>query len=247
MTINKHVKDWWTEDYDVKYEDFYVENAKWIFEEPWVNGRVKKILLTVALSIGYAQINIQNWGSLEGALGYLLYGFAMFTIAQFFYVIREYDANDSMSTIFYIAIVITFLTLKNHFSMLAILLFALIAAVAFAYMFFVRPLQSMKFKRHMEERMEQMEREEEEADKQSYKNWEAKYKAYRQGIPEADVTNDDPILEEAKKLFTGYTDTKEMLKSRYRILAKKYHPDNGGDEHMFQCISMVYEELQKNI
>jgi DnaJ-class molecular chaperone len=42
-------------------------------------------------------------------------------------------------------------------------------------------------------------------------------------------------------------ETKDMLKNRYRQLAKQYHPDNGGDEHMFQCVSEVYDELQSKI
>ena len=54
----------------------------------------------------------------------------------------------------------------------------------------------------------------------------------------------DPNEELAKKLFEDFGDTFADLKKRYRQLAKKYHPDVGGDEEAFKAIVSKYETLK---
>ena len=39
--------------------------------------------------------------------------------------------------------------------------------------------------------------------------------------------------------------TPDQIKRRYRTLAKKYHPDRGGDPHKMQKIIAAYEILMK--
>ncbi|HLJ32965.1 MAG TPA: J domain-containing protein [Ktedonobacteraceae bacterium] len=39
--------------------------------------------------------------------------------------------------------------------------------------------------------------------------------------------------------------TPEQIKRRYRTLAKRYHPDRGGDQHEMQRIIAAYEFLSK--
>ena len=95
----------------------------------------------------------------------------------------------------------------------------------------------------MEERIAEEEAEEEKEEQEAYKEWERGYKEYRYGLPEYDVPKDDPMLVEARKLFEGYTETLQMVKTRYRQLAKMYHPDKGGDTNFFQCVIEAYEEL----
>jgi DnaJ-domain-containing protein 1 len=39
--------------------------------------------------------------------------------------------------------------------------------------------------------------------------------------------------------------TPQQIKRRYRVLAKKYHPDRGGDQQQMQRIIAAYEFLTK--
>ncbi len=39
--------------------------------------------------------------------------------------------------------------------------------------------------------------------------------------------------------------TPQQIKRRYRVLAKKYHPDRGGDQRQMQRIIAAYELLMK--
>lgn len=39
--------------------------------------------------------------------------------------------------------------------------------------------------------------------------------------------------------------TRQQIKRRYRVLAKKYHPDRGGDPRQMQRIIAAYEVLMK--
>jgi len=40
--------------------------------------------------------------------------------------------------------------------------------------------------------------------------------------------------------------TPQQIKRRYRTLAKRYHPDRGGDQKEMQCIIAAYECLKKD-
>lgn len=40
--------------------------------------------------------------------------------------------------------------------------------------------------------------------------------------------------------------TRQQIKRRYRTLAKKYHPDRGGDQRQMQRIIAAYELLMKD-
>ena len=40
--------------------------------------------------------------------------------------------------------------------------------------------------------------------------------------------------------------TPQQIKHRYRVLAKRYHPDRGGDHHQMQRIIAAYDFLMKN-
>jgi curved DNA-binding protein CbpA len=39
--------------------------------------------------------------------------------------------------------------------------------------------------------------------------------------------------------------TPQQIKRRYRVLAKRYHPDRGGDQQQMQRIIAAYEFLTK--
>jgi len=40
--------------------------------------------------------------------------------------------------------------------------------------------------------------------------------------------------------------TRQQIKRRYRSLAKRYHPDRGGDQRQMQRIIAAYELLMKD-
>jgi len=55
-----------------------------------------------------------------------------------------------------------------------------------------------------------------------------------------------PIVVRAFELFEFALDSKptpKMIKKKYRELAKKYHPDKGGDEKTMKEITAAYELL----
>jgi curved DNA-binding protein CbpA len=47
------------------------------------------------------------------------------------------------------------------------------------------------------------------------------------------------------KYFEGCTSLDEV-KSRYKELALKHHPDRGGDTKTMQAINLEYESIKKN-
>ena len=60
MTINEYIKRWCEEDYDVKYEDFYVENAKWTIEKEWYYGGIGNGILSILICGAFAFFNHQK-------------------------------------------------------------------------------------------------------------------------------------------------------------------------------------------
>lgn len=54
------------------------------------------------------------------------------------------------------------------------------------------------------------------------------------------------ISKKSSGYFTGCT-TKKQLKTRFRELVKKHHPDNGGDRNAFEDIQNEYENMLKRI
>ncbi len=58
-----------------------------------------------------------------------------------------------------------------------------------------------------------------------------------------------PILERQQALaLMGLppTATRQQIKRRYRELAKKHHPDRGGDSHDMQRLVAAYQLLMKD-
>ena len=248
MKNNEYVKKWYDESYDVRYEDFYMDNAYWVAGRQWIGGGIKNGIFAIVVAFCTFILYGNGHPTFAPAILGAFFGFAITSISFFIYAIREYDANDWQTS--KIAYIFTFLFLiftKGKVHVAIQWIFSIAGTGLYIYLSFVKPIQMFKVKREMKKKMKQMEEEEEAADKASYAKWEESYKAFRYGLPEFDIPTDDPMMIEARKLFEGYTDNKEMLKTRYRQLAKKAHPDNGGDEHMFACIIDVYEELKNKV
>lgn len=53
---------------------------------------------------------------------------------------------------------------------------------------------------------------------------------------------------EALKIFGmtyGHIHNKTLIKKKYKELAKKFHPDSGGDDVLMAKINLAYEKIQK--
>ena len=86
MTVNEYVKKWCDEDYDVRKEDFYVENAYYTADKEWAISGFKHGLF--ALAIGIGTIVIGNNGFFGGLVSGLS-NMGILTICFWFYAIRN--------------------------------------------------------------------------------------------------------------------------------------------------------------
>ena len=243
MTVNKYVKQWCNEEYDVRKEDFYVENAFYVAEREWANGGFKHGM--IALAITFLSPLVGGNNMLEAILNACMFIGAL-TICFWVYGIREYDANScETSKPIYIMTFLALLILKNRTPVVLHWLFAIASMVLYVYLTLVRPIKFRAVAEKMKQRILKEEEEAEEASKKSYAQWEANFKYQRYGLPSGNVDGEDPMIMEARGFFDGYTTDKHVLKSRYRQLMKAHHPDRGGNEKLCQCIIAVYEELSK--
>jgi hypothetical protein len=243
MTINPDVKKWVDEDYDVKHEDYYVENAFYTAQYEWARSGWKHGLFAFLVGL----FHMWAWFA---APEHVLEGFVnigILTICYWFYGIRNFDANCvTTGGGFYIMMAIFLFITKGKMNTLQQILFAIPSCSLWVYLSIIRPIKFRETKKKMEARWDEMEREEEEAAKKEYEKYKKGYEQFRYGLPESEVVNDsDPKMTEARKLFEGYTDNKDMLKTRYRQLAKQHHPDKGGDAEMFKAVAALYHEYNK--
>lgn len=246
MTINDYVKRWCDEDYDVRKEDFYVENAYYVAEREWAVSGFKHGLF--ALVVAAATILTADGSVAESILDAFV-NIGIMAVCFFLFGIRDYGANDVGTSLgIYIMTAILLFATKPRVSDLIQIAFAIPAFAVYVYLSFVRPAKFLKMHKKMKQRIIQEEQEEEEADRAAHESWERSYKAYRYGLPEAEAAEKgDPMMKEARALFENYSENKQMLKSRYRQLMKEHHPDRGGNERLCQCIIAVYEELNQKV
>jgi hypothetical protein len=247
MTINIYVKKWCDEEYDVRKEDFYVENAHYITDRCWALGGLKHG--TIALFVSFAIAIFSATNSTIDIISNALVNLGILTTCFWLFGIRQYNANSpETSFMLYLMTAVMLFVGKNKAPISIQYVSAVASCILFVYLSIVRPIKFIPMHRRMKKRMVAEEKEEEEASAQSYSQWEHSYKAFRYGLPESEqqTVESDPEMIKARQLFEGYQQDKQMLKTRYRQLAKQYHPDKGGDTKLFQCIITVYEELCQN-
>ena len=248
MTVNVYVKKWCEEDYDIRKEDFYVENAYYVAGREWASSGWKHgvMSLVIAYFVGYIGFCCDNPRCVLDALVTL----GIFTVSYWLYGIRNFNANSPETGLIVYGMTLLFLFItKGKVSVATQILFAIPSCILFVFLAIVNPIKFSKVASHIKERMAQEEQEEARESTKRYSKWESQYKAFRYGLPESEqkVPDNDPNMVEARNLFAGYSNDKQMLKARYRQLAKQYHPDRGGDTKLFQCIIEVYEELNRII
>lgn len=239
MIIDNYVKRWCYEEYDLKDEDFFIQQAYWTVNRGWNAGAVKHGIIAAIVSSLYACFTTSP---IYNALVLL----SVMTVSFILHGLRKYDAQKWGTGVFvYFTSLIVMLLSRKYISEAIQWIFAIVGLVGYVYLTFVKPIRFRKVTKELKKKIIEMEEREETEDKQFYEQWEADYKAYREGLPMFETSNEDPDMIKARKLFEGFENSKEALKTRYRTLAKKEHPDNGGDEHMFACIVDVYEELSQ--
>lgn len=238
MTINIYAKKWVEEDYDMKNEAFYLENAKWMIERIWITGCIKRGIKILLFATIYGAFS----SDIATFISNTLFALTPLSIAEFFYLIRKCEADPCSGIMYFASLILCFIT-KPFMVGVLLMPFQLIGMLIFAYIVAIRPIIALKQKKIMKQKMEEMENFEEEQDKKNYSKWEYEYNSYRNCLMEHRDEITESMMKEASELFEGYTSTRTLLKSRYHQLAKEYHPDCGGDEKRFQCISCVYEKL----
>lgn len=245
MVINSYAKKWCEEDYDIKKEDFYVENAYYIAKRQWAKAALKHAIIPILMFLFTFVFCVQESSSMD-ALKNALFNGGVFTAAFWFFGIRKYDANDPWASKgIYVALPILLFLTRFRVSDVWIWLFGIGCIPLFLYLTVYRYIDYYRAARKIKKRIIEEEKEEADASQQSYEKWKNQYKTYRFGIPETIVHDDDPLLTQARELFVGYTDNPQALKTRFRQLLKQHHPDAGGDTEFCQRIIKVYEEYQK--
>lgn len=246
MTINHYAKKWCEEDYDIRKEDFYMENAYYVAKREWISAAIKHGIISLIISIAIFMFG----GAADvfsGILG-LFVNIGILTICFWLYGMRSIDANSPETGIVIYILTLIFLSLvKMKCGELVQMLFVVCTIPMYIYLTIVSPIKFKDVVNNIKKRIREEEEENARADKESYSKWESEYKAYRYGLPAGNIAYDNPLLKEARKLFDGYTSDRQMLKTRYRQLAKQYHPDRGGDTELFRCIIEIYEEFAKNL
>ena len=168
MIINLYAKDWVEENYNIKNEHLYMENARWLVEEPWYRNGIRTGCIYVGICLIYAFFNSTNPTVIFDTLMLL----AALTMANFFYMIREYDANDSTcSVIMYVATLIFLYLIKPHVGVAGQLAFVIVGIILFIILMLIVPVSMIKRKKQMEQIMKELDVLQEESDKQSYEKF----------------------------------------------------------------------------
>jgi hypothetical protein len=248
MTVNEYVRQWCDEDYDINKEDFYMQNAYYVASRERAIGGFKHGVVVMIISV--LMIVFGSRTDIGKTIINALSTLGALTVCFWFYAAQEYDANSWESSKPHYIMIALFLLWTNIYVNDSIrILFIIASGALFVYLTFINPLLFIISAIKMRDRMKMEENEEDERDRAAYAKWENSYKAFRYGLPEMEVdgTESDPVMAEARAMFEGYTDNLQVLKTRYRQLAKQHHPDRGGDTKMFQCISAIYDELKQII
>ena len=201
MIINKYVQQWCDEDYDVRKEAFYIDNAYYVVGRQWANNG----FLHRWIGLGFFVLSL-FWNINCDSTAPIVHAFAItgiLSICFWFHGIIEFDANETgSSSLFHKMALIFFWILKQKLPLFGVIVLAAVGMFFYVKYGWVDPIKFDKtIRKKMDERLEEEEKEEEKAEQDAYKDWERAYKEYRYGLPEYDVPKDDPMLVEARKLL----------------------------------------------
>ena len=267
MTINDDFKSWCADSYDKTHEDYYIKNAYYIADRERVSFEKRQGILAILIGILY--LGSRQTGQVHASIIEMCYWFcaaaSIVLIASYLCGIVRYDANDySFATATYIISVssgaimlamIMGLQKQSIFFMISISLMTILRMIT---VLIVHPMQFYKMNKDFRKETIRFA----EFKKKAYEN------AYKQKANQANNTEYDDEqknhekrvenqnahfyeseeMQRALHLFDNCDHSdKNALKRRYRLLAKQYHPDHGGDTNFFQCVVAVYEMLSDKI
>lgn len=263
MTVNKYASDWVTENYDFEEDKFYTNHARYTVYRKWAKGfeyhTITCFVIAFLLSLLVDQV--------EDKIALFFCTGAIMGVAFLSYALCAYGAgHTARGTSTYIVFIFStfhFLnSLNNRGLMNAISLAASLVYIAAACYFIFK---AWTIKREMKEDVKAKEARDDQKEQEAYNNarradYEATHQSescyeqeyayqnqYQQQSYEAPKKEVNPKQEEAMKLFEGYDTDAKTLKIRYRELARKYHPDHGGDTELMTFINNAYEELKKKL
>lgn len=234
MTINRYTEAWCYEKYATDREDFFVDNAYYVVDREW-NDICRKIMFFAPVVY-----MITAFLGVQVALGFA----SVVVFTYFMYGIRKIDANDTDMK--HPSVMMAVFLGWSLFKMpdLVVQIFIAINIAMYIYMVFFKTAKYRKNKSRVESNIEEEDYKEEEEAKKYYSSWKQHAKEdsyYEQSYSAPHTETVDPLEAEAERLFAGYTDNKDILKTRYRQLAKTHHPDHGGNEELFKRINNYYE------
>ena len=243
MRVDLNYKKWVEEDYDVAHEEYYTTNAEYQWSKAWASSGWKHGILAIILAVLGTIFN----GSVAGAY---FCNIGVFTLCYLLHGILCYAHNEEDDALLLYGTLALFgLLTVGKLTPLDRTFFCIVTNALYIFFTFVHPIRHFIKYRAFKKRNIDEETGKEERENQSYQQWKSGYEQFRKGLPcGEEAPKEDPAITEARKLFEGYTDTPQQLKTRYRQLAKQYHPDKlgeGADDSMFKAVRFVYEELQE--
>lgn len=263
MRVNEYYKKWCNEDYPIGKEKYMIKNAKYVFSRAWAKASLIHgiaILLPATLFATWVKdvpgiddiLLLGNIPLLRLIAIYadipLLRVFAILGIFTFAFAVcaaRSLNDNSPDSNVgFYIVFSILGLIAVPKLKVWEQITFAVLSEVVYIFLTFVLPIYHFKAWRGFSKVDIDMETEKERRQEEAYNNWKKQYNQTNAGIPDQNAQQENPIFAQIREWFEGFTSDPQTLKSRYRNLAKQYHPDQGGDEEMFVSIRYIYEELR---
>ena len=251
MRTNNDARVWCSENYDRNDEAHYIKNAKRIVLQEW----------TYSLKHAIVSVILVFLATILGIIDHPLLWIAAMQIGFVFYGIFYYCHNDQgAGYALYLASLIYFIRKMKESpaasqSLFVLIGFALIVGSIMFNIYYKKTLYNFASKRQWSSDEEEF-----EAWKRKYYNQgsefhreESYYNDYNSGQNNNYQSNSyseehktvDHNAEKAKELFADFGTTYAELKKRYRKLALEYHPDHGGDNHLFAAIVGEYEYLKK--
>ena len=247
MRVSNNYKRWVQEDYDVAYEDYYTTNVEYEYSRAWSKASLKHGLLSLLFAIIidiFFNLNSVVWSTYWQAVYVLTASFILYGIAT--YVMNREDLGQGLYLFVALFGLLTFGKLPPWQQVIC----GILSLGVYIGLTFVLPIyHHWKYKDFKKVDIDE-ESGRNAKEEQAYQQWKNGYNANRKGLPSGDGPKVDPAVAEARRLFEGYTGSPQQLKTRYRQLAKQYHPDmlgEGADDSMFKAIRYVYEELQNKV
>ena len=243
MNVNVYVEKWCHTEYDPTQEDFYVANARYVVNRGWLRGTFVNIAVSIVASLVFFAITHSVF-----AIGYAA---GVFTIAYILYGLNNYWFDNIFRAVLGYVFTLIFLIWTWFKLPVALqIIFSIIGILLFISSSFYLLKRTFKERAAFNKLSDEQEDYFNKKDTEEFYEWKNEFYSHFDWY-ESETNNNyvneydsppDPLVQKAKELFEGSLTSYTALKKRYRQLAKKYHPDVGGDEELFKRIVAFYED-----